>query len=156
MPLLFTERKSYTDVVKGVSKFENEAGVDYHFARADCEGSTAIEPIGVPMVWVAASSAFEVYVAQAIPTVDSSLPDGSVVAIVVGQKEGKGVNKADVTLDGTSQDLTVLYRGQAAVLNEGITWGAVSAPNQALFVTALEKQGVTVISAATVAAPSFK
>lgn len=155
MPLLFEERKTYTDVVKGVSDFETEAGVDYHFARADCEGAAAVEPMGIPMVWVAANSAFEPYLAQTIPTTDSSLPDGSQVCIVVGQKEGKGVNKADVTLNGTSQDLTVLYRGQAAVVTEGITWGAVSAPNKALFVTALEKQGITVISAAELAAPSF-
>ena len=154
MPLLFTERKTYTDVVKGVSKFETEAGVDYHFARATCEGAAVVEPMGIPMVWVAADSAFVPYLAQTIPAT-STLPDASPVCIVVGQVEGKGVNKADVTLSSTSQELTALYRGPAAVVTEGITWGAVSAPNKALFVTALEKQGITVISAAQLAAPSF-
>lgn len=156
MPLLHTERAIYTDVVKGVAKNETEMGVDYHFARADCEGSGAIEPMGVPMVWVAANTAFEPYIAQTIPTTDSSLPDGSPVCIVVGQIEGKGVNKADVTLSGTSQDLTVIYRGAAAVLDEGITWNVgTNAANQLLFRTALEKQGIAVISSATAADPAF-
>ena len=155
MPLLSTERKVFTEVVKGVAEFENISGVDYNYARAACEGSAAIEPMGVPMVWVAASDAFEVFVAQAIPTVDSSLPDGSPVCIVVGQKEGRGVNKADVTLSSTSQDLTVLYKGAAVIVSEGVTWGSISGANKALFLKALAKQDILSTTSATVADPAY-
>jgi len=155
MPLLFEERKTYTDVVKGASQFENESAVDFHFARADCEGSTTIAPMGIPMVWVDASSAFEVFIAQTIPAAISSLPDASPVCVVVGEKEAKGLNRKDITLTGTSQDLTVLYRGPAAVVTEGIDFGAASAPNIALFKTALEKQNIAVISSAPSADPAY-
>jgi len=141
MPLLSTERKSYTDVVKGTSDFENEAAVDYHFARVNCKGNTSIVPMGIPMVWVDANSAFEVFVAQNIPTVESDLPNGAPVCVVVGQKEGKGVNKADVTLTSVAQELTVLYRGAAAVAvgadgsGDGVDFGTASSAKKSYFST---------------------
>lgn len=155
MPLLGTERKTYTDFVKGVSTFENEVAADYNFARVDCIGSADIEPMGIPMVWSAADDAFEVFVDQTIPTTDSALPNGSPVCFVVGQVEGRGVNKADVTLSATAQELTVLYRGGAVVSKDGIEWGTAAAPAQAAFLLQVEKQGIAVIESATAASPAY-
>jgi hypothetical protein len=59
MPILGTERKTYTDFVKGVSTFENEVAADYNFARVGVKGSTAIEPLGIPLVWNNTDSAFK-------------------------------------------------------------------------------------------------
>jgi hypothetical protein len=155
MPVIYEERKVVSELVKAIADFENIGAVDYNFSRVGCIGSTTIEAIGVPMVWDSVNSAFEVYVAQSIPTTDSLLPDGAPVCLVVGQREGYGVNTADVTLSATAQELTVLFRGKASIVNEGITWGAVTAPNQALFLTALEKQLIAVTTSATSANPAY-
>jgi hypothetical protein len=155
MPILGTERKTYTDFVKGVSTFENEVAADYNFARVGVKGSTVIQPLAIPLVWNNADSAFEVYVAQTIPTDDSSLPNGSPVCFVVGQKEGRGVNKADVTLSGTAQDLTVLFRGQAVVSKDEIVWGAADTGAKAAFLMAVEKQDIAAIESADAADPRY-
>jgi hypothetical protein len=155
MPILGTERKKYTEFVKGVSTFENEVGADYNFARVSVIGSTVIEPLAIPLVWSDTDSAFEVYIAQTIPTEDSSLPNGSPVCFVVGQKEGRGVNKVDITLSATEQDLTVLFRGQAIVAKDEIVWGAADAGAKAAFLLAVEKQDIGVIESATAADPRF-
>lgn len=122
---------------------------------ADVKGSTTIAPMGVPLVWVSANSAYEPYIAQAIPTT-GGVPDQSPVCVVIGDSAYVGSNKADVTLTSTAQKLSVLYRGDASIKESGIVWsGSSSAPNKAAFRVALEKQGISIQDSATSAATSI-
>lgn len=157
MPLLNTSRKQLSETVKAFDKMGHEQGVVVSFASVPVKGSTTIEPIGTPMVWDNASSAFVVYVAQDISAVAGTpaLPDASPICVSVGTKEGRGVNRDDVTLTATATQMTALFRSGAVVM-EGIEWGAASAPAKAAFRLQLEKQGVVVVDAAVAANPSFE
>lgn len=157
MPVLGTERKQESEVIAAFSKIGSEGAINYHFATADVAGSGAVEAMGIPVVWNPTNDEFEVFLAQDISAIteDSSLPNGAPVAVVVGTKEGRGVNRADVTLSATAQPLTVMYRGEGAVKAAGIDFGAASAPNIALFKAQLEKQGIAVVDAAATAAPNY-
>lgn len=158
MPVNATARKFLTDLLKATDTFSEETAVRFNFDTITVEGTGTIAPIGTPVIWDNASGKFEVYVAQVIATVittgGSPLKDGSVIGLLVGDAFGVGFNKADLDLTGDAT-ATVLYRGDAAILNEGIEWGSVSAPNQALFLAQLEAQRITTISNATVVTPVY-
>lgn len=164
MPILDTSRKHESELVKDFSGMK-----DYSFATVGVEGSGAIEPIGTPVVWDATAGAFIPYVKDsviaaatastttgAITFPNTSLPNDAVVAITCGTKEGRGVNRADVTLSSTATDMTVVYRS-AQVVMEGIEFASdATAGEKAAFRLALEKQGVSVIDSAAGVAPSFE
>lgn len=84
-----------------------------------------------------------------------SLPDGSEIAILIGAKEGAGVNTTDTTIGTTAVSMPMLYRGPAAVVEDGFTWGSVAEADQDEFYAALEKKGITVITSGTTVAPTF-
>lgn len=157
MPILDTSRKHESELVKAFNKMGHEQGVVYSFASVPVKGSTTIEPIGTPLVWNDIDSAFEVYVAQDISAVAGTpaLPNGAPICVTVGTKEGKGVNRADVTLSSTATEMTVMFRS-GAVVADGIEFGAAAAPAIAAFRLQLEKQGIAVIDAATAVNPSFE
>lgn len=152
MPILDTSRKHESELVKDFSDMK-----DYSFATVGVEGSSAIEPIGTPVFWDTTAGAFIPYVKNSvIGTADSSLPNGAVVAITCGTKEGRGVNRADVTLSATATDMTVVYRS-AQVVMDGIEFASdATAGERAAFRLALEKQGVSVLDSAAGVAPSFE
>ncbi len=85
----------------------------------------------------------------------SPLPNGDTIALSVGAAEGKGFNRADTTLSGTAVSMTVLFRGPATVVKDGITWGATAAADQAEFYLALENRGISVIESGTTVDPAF-
>lgn len=85
----------------------------------------------------------------------SPLPNKASVALLVGDEFGAGFNKADVTLSATAITMTALYRGDATIVNDGITWGSVAAADQAEFLAALEDQRITTIDSATSVTPSY-
>ena len=90
------------------------------------------------------------------PDVNSPLPDGTVFCITVGQKEGIGFNKEDVTLSGTAVEMTVLFRGEAGVVDGGLVWDSgVLAANQTEIKRAFEMNDIMVITAATDVVPSL-
>ncbi len=157
MPVLGTERKQESEVIAAFSKIGSEGAINYHFAAAQVVGSSAIEAMGIPVVWNSTNDNFEIFVAQDISAIteSSNLPNGAPVAVVVGTKEGRGINRADVTLSTTAQPLTVMYRGEGAVKAAGINFGSANATNIALFKTQLEKQGIAVVDAAATAAPNY-
>ena len=148
--------------LKQLSSFLARMGVtasgdfgDVCLKTVDVKGSTAISLIGTPVVWVAASTAFEPYVAQTLTGLTSSLPDQAPIAFIVGNSEGLGHNPGDVTLTSTATKLTVLFRGDASVIETGISWGASSDPQKAAFRVQAEKQGIKIAQAATTVSPSY-
>jgi len=86
--------------------------------------------------------------------VTSPLPNHASICITVGSKEGFGFNKDDVTLSGTSVKMTVLYRGEASIVTEGVEWGAIAAADKSEISARLEKQGIRVETSATAVVPS--
>lgn len=157
MPTSFTSRKHLSETVAAVSNFGTEQGVNYTYAKVPVKGSGDIEPIGTPVVWNNATSAYEVYVAQDIAAVAGTpaLPNGAPIGVTVGTYESVGTNYADVTLSSTATEMYVLFRGEAAVKDAGIEWGTATAGDQAEFKLQLEKQGIAVVSQNTLAAPAF-
>lgn len=157
MPLLETSRKQQSELIAALSKIGHEGAINYHYARVTVKGTDLIEPIGIPVIWNNTISAYEVYVAQDIAAVAGtpSLPNGAPIALVVGAAEYVGSNKADVQLVVGGVELNVLFRGEGAVKEAGITWGAAAAPAQAAFRLQLEKQNLAVVANSTVAIPAF-
>lgn len=145
MPYINEGLKQYSEVVKATSKIEYEGAGDYHFARVEVTGSaTDLDILGTAVVFN--GTEFEPYVAQDLGAVaTSTLPNGAPVAIVVGDKMGKGINKTKVTLSGTPVEYTVIFRGPAIVTG---TYNAA-------FSAALEAQGLAVQAAAESVAPTF-
>ena len=82
----------------------------------------------------------------------SPLPDGSTICITVGQKEGIGFNKEDVTLSSSAVKMTVLFRGEASVVGGGIIYGTAV---EAEVNRTLEMNGIVVATAATDVVPSL-
>jgi hypothetical protein len=77
------------------------------------------------------------------------------IAVTVGDLFGVGFNKQDTALSATPVNMTVIYRGEAALINEGFIWGSVAAADQAEFLSALEDVRITTIDNATVVTPTF-
>lgn len=157
MPVLDSGRKCVSEVLAGVSSTEEINGVDYNFARVLVkEGATAgevVAPIGLPLVSDSAG-AFVPYVDQDITAVTAStLPDGSPVCVAVGSSKGIGFNKKDITLDATGVEMVVIFRGEAALIREGIE--LVEGAEKVALVAQLEKQGIAVHNQAQEVVPSY-
>lgn len=159
MPTNATQRAYLSDLIAGTSTYEDDTKTNFHYASVNTGGTATIPCIGVPLIWVNANSQFEVYVAQdiaaAITAGGSPLPDGSVVAVMVGNNFGLGFNKADIDLSAGDVNTTVLYRGDATIKNDGMVWGTAAAPAQAAFLAQLEAQRITTIASATEVTPSY-
>ncbi len=85
----------------------------------------------------------------------TTLPNNSRIAISVGNAFGLGFNKTDTALSATPANMTAIFRGPAAVINDGIVFGSVAAADQAEFLTALEAFGITTIANAEAVTPVF-
>lgn len=85
----------------------------------------------------------------------SPLKNKSRIAVTVGDLFGVGFNKKDTALSATPVNMTVIYRGEAALISEGFIFGSVAAADQAEFLTALEDVRITTISNAEVVTPTF-
>ena len=165
-----TARRQLSQILKGYSNFEDENAVNYVFATVDVKqgngGAGTITPIGTALVWESGVSAFIPYeggteVADAITDDNSTIGGGgAVVCVTVGQAEGKGLNKEDLTLSTVAQKVTVIYRGVSVVKDgpvspnnkggEGIQWDdAVDDTEADLFKDQLERQGVGVFPIST-------
>lgn len=160
MPVNSTGRKYLTDLLKGRDSFNTDNAVRYEFDTQVVTGAGAVDNIGIPVIWNDGSGYFEPYVAQdiaaAISTGGSPLADGSVIALTVGSAFGLGHNKEDTDISVADTEMTLLFRGPSAVVNEGVVWGAAAAPAQALFVAQLEAQGITFIDNAEVVSPTYQ
>lgn len=88
-------------------------------------------------------------------SIDSPLPDGAHIAVICGPAEGRGFNYADTTLSSTAVNMTVIYRGPAALSKSGFEWGSTVAADQAEFYSALERQGIALVTAGTTVDPTF-
>ena len=85
----------------------------------------------------------------------SPLKNKSRIAVTVGDLFGVGFNKKDTALSATPVNMTVIYRGEAALISEGFIFGSVVAADQAEFLSALEDVRITTISNAEVVTPTF-
>jgi len=84
--------------------------------------------------------------------INSPLPDGTVICITVGAKEGVGFNIEAVTLSSSATEMSVLFRGEAAVVDGGLIYGTgVEAETN----RALEMNGIVVVAAATNVVPTY-
>lgn len=158
MPVNAVGRKYLTDLVKGLDSFHEDTFIRYNYATVTLDGTGEIDPIGTPFIWNDTTTEWEVYVAQdiaaAITAGGSPLPDGSVIALTVGDEFGAGFNKHDLDLT-TSPVATVLFRGPAGIVDAGIEWGAAAAPAQEAFLAQLEVQHITTIENAEVVEPAY-
>ncbi len=160
MPVVSTSRKLESELLAGVDTFAYENAVDFNFQTVAVGGTGKVDNIGVALIYVAGNSRFEPYVAQgdiaaAITAGGSPLKDGSVVAVSVGNYQGKGFNDEDTDLAVAGSKMTVLYRGDAAILNEGVIWNGADAAAQAAFLAQLEAQRITTTNQAADAAASY-
>jgi hypothetical protein len=87
--------------------------------------------------------------------VDSPLPNGAHLAVIVGPAEGRGFNYEDTTLSSTAVYMTSIYRGPAALAKDGFEWGTTVEADQDEFYTALQKQGITIVESGTTVDPTF-
>jgi hypothetical protein len=216
MPTVSETRKQLSDLVKGVSMINGDAGVNYNYASVDVKGSGDIENIGVPLIWSESDSAFVEFTPNADwtasafvsvgdvvkPTTqngyeyvcitagttgssepsfatvpgatttdntatwlcrnayagngnDSPLPNKAVICVTCGSKEGAGVNSADTTLSSTATEMTVVFRGEAALAKSGFEWGSIATADQNEFYAQLEKQGIALVDSGTTVDPAF-
>ena len=86
---------------------------------------------------------------------NSTLTNKSRIAVTVGDLFGLGFNKKDTALSATPANMTAIFRGDAALINDGMIWGSVAAADQAEFLTALEEYGITTIDNAEAVTPTF-
>lgn len=94
--------------------------------------------------------------AYSIDTAGTSPLAGKIrIAVTAGDLFGVGFNKKDTALSATPVNMTAIYRGEAALINEGFIWGSVAAADQAEFLSALEDVRITTISNAEVVSPTF-
>lgn len=216
MPLVNESRKHLTDLLKGFTKFQYDAPVNYHFATVNVKGSGDVENIGTILSWEESQDAFVVLTAN-VDRADSTayvvgdvvkpltqdgfeyvcvtagtsgaseptfvaiegaitkdntvewmarqpysadqtspLPNKASICITVGAKEGVGFNKVDTTLSATAEKMTVLFRGQAGIVEQGIEFATITeAADQAEVITALEMLDIAVHDEAEVANPSY-
>lgn len=140
------------DVVKLLAQDGNEyvavtAGTSAGSPPAFNTGSGE-QTIDGTVVWVARAA----YTGKS-PT--SPLKNKSLIAVTVGDAFGLGFNKKDTALSATPANMTVIYRGDAALITEGFIWGSVVAADQAEFLTALEQYQITTVSNAEAVSPTF-
>ena len=159
MPVNSTSRVFLSDLLKGEDTFGDDNAVRYGVSSQVVTGAGAVDNIGLPVIWDNANSYFVPYVAQdvaaVIATGGSPLPDGSVIGVTVGSALGKGFNASDTDISVADTQMSILYRGPAALVDSGIVWGAASAPNQVLFRAQLEVQQLAFITNATAVTPTY-
>jgi hypothetical protein len=159
MPEISKSRKKLSDLLKAEDTFATDNAVDFNYDTVDVGGTGEVDNIGVALIWNNSTSQFEKYVAQNITSVISTggspLKDGSVIALSVGSYQGKGENYEDTDLADANAKMTVLYRGDAAVLKEGIIWNGAASGAQTAFLAQLEKQRITTATEATDAAVTY-
>lgn len=159
MPLVAESRKHLSELVKGYSMLEKDAGFSYHFAQVTvvAGSDTNIDPIGTPIIWNDTDDEWNILAnGDTVPTDATNLPNGAPMAITVGSAEGVGHNKADVTVGTGGTVLTVMFRGPAGIVKEGITYpsGVLSA-TQTVFEDQMEVQGIAIVPSADDVVPKF-
>ena len=159
MPTVSTSRKLLTTLIAAEDSFAMDNAIDFNYATIPVGGAVSVDNIGVAMIYVAGNTQFELYVAQdiaaAITAGGSPLKDGSVIALSVGNYQGKGFNDEDTDLTVADTKMTALYRGDAAILAEGIIWNGADAGAQTAFLAQLEAQRITTTELAADAAASY-
>ena len=156
-----TTRRQVSEVVKTVVPFQHDYGVDYSYARVNAQGTLSINPIGTILIYNGTSTDWEVYVAQTIATeaaksqAANELPNQAIMCITVGTGEGVGKNEANITLNTSDQEFTVIYRGPAGISQSAIDANTASAGELALAFLQFEKQGLASVADSTVVVPSF-
>lgn len=144
-------------VVGDIVKLVTQDGMEYVCTIAGTSDSSegtfntviGSETVDATVTWTA-RKAYSADAATSTP-----LKNKSRIAVTVGDAFGIGFNKIDTALSATPANMTVIYRGQAALITEGFIWGSVAAADQAEFLTALEDVGITTIDNAEVVTPTF-
>lgn len=165
MPVLDTQRKYFSDVVKGVNTPDNSNAMQFNYEGITVTFPTTVDPIGIPVVWNDTNTAWEIYgdanaaeIAAAITANSSTLPNKAPIAIVVGGPLGAGISPVDIDFTA-GEDVTALFRGanNAGVVRDGIDYSqsVASGANQTAFEEQLEKQGIMVIDNAQVVTPTY-
>lgn len=156
MPVVATTRKFLSDVLWDAADNDTYTKSWATVNVRTTSGSLSKSPLGIPVIWDNAISAFRPLAdGDTIPTTASTLPNNSPVAIVLGSATAIGDDKVDVTLTTTAQPLSVAFR-DVALVKEGIAYEvSVLGPTKALFEAQLEKQSMVVRAKSTAITQSF-
>lgn len=138
-----------------VVKPATQDGYEYVCIKAGTTHSTGPTFVAVPGATTTETGGVIWLCRNAYSGGKGSLPDGSEICVLVGSTEGAGFNKTDTTLSTTAVTMPVIYRGIAALVEEGFTWGSVAAADQDEFYAALERKGIKVITSGTTVTPVF-
>jgi len=160
MPDVGTDNKYLSELIAGPVPFVSSDHANFYTARVDIYANGAdldLDPVGTPLVYDAAAGGgnFVPYIAQDISLVTtSSLPDESPVCLLIGPATGAGSASSNITVtDGSSLEVTVLFRGPIAVNQDGMDLTGIAAGDVTEFVAQLEKQAVRVLPVTTTVAP---
>lgn len=156
MPVLFSERKFLSEVIADIDTYGDSNKLDVHYATVEF-GGAAVQPIGTPVVWVDGNSRFEVYTAEAQITAaktaaSSPLVGDAVCGILAGDKFALGNNKEDTTT--ATQYVMALVRGERAVIEAGVDFGAISDANKDAFKAEMLDANISMIGSVTEVTPS--
>lgn len=158
MPKLETSRKHFSEVITNTNKNKLHRNMNESSALILVTDAATRDTMGLAVVWDDANSTFVPYTGQDIATIsagnDSTLPDGSPVAITTGSKRGDAKDQVtDVDLTA-GVNLCGYYRNAEACA-EGIDMPGATEAQRDAFIKQLEKQGVSVATAATSVDPKY-
>jgi hypothetical protein len=141
------------DIVKPTA----QDGMEYVCSVAGTTGAT--EPTWATTAGAETVDATATFTARKAYAIDAAgttpLLNKSRIAVTVGSYFGVGFNKKDTALSATPVDMTVIFRGEAALINNGFVWGSVAAADQAEFLSALEDFSITIVDNAEVVTPTL-
>lgn len=146
MPVVATERPVLSSVLAGRSQDEDKFGIEISTSAERTTGSAATAIMGMPFVYITATTSWVPYVAQVVSATTSNASPvitqgGSArVAICVGDARGVGFNTADVTLTATAQNMTFAHK-ECILIEEGINWTGIADAAKILFIAQLRAQG---------------
>lgn len=143
--MAITSRQPVTSTVLMQDSFNVVENINYAVTEV---GSAAASTMTIGSVVVWDTDHFRLIanadVATLKATAASGLPNGVELAVVVGFDSLGDVYSADLEA-GVNRKGVVLFRGLASVIKQGLVFGGdVSAPNQAIVITELEKQDIAV------------
>ncbi len=163
MPVVSTtlRRKMLSELLKGTSTFEEATGNNYNFGRVTvyAASNTDMSTVGTVLFWNATADQWQI--AGNTSTIGTeaavTLPGDPPLCIVVGPREGRGMAPETVVVGTGGTEVSVLFRGPATVVREGLEYAAqgILSAKQLEIETQLEKQGISVSSTATTVVPNF-
>jgi len=157
-----------------VACLTHKHGSEFSCSRVNVVNAAPItvDPVGFPIIWDSENDGYKLLsndddLTAIANTGGGSLPDGSVVGIVVGSREGFGTNTCDVEITPAGVEMTVAFRGPGTVVADRLEYAGtdvngdatVATPAgeelQKAFAAQLEKQSLAVVASAPIVTPTY-